>query len=446
MTGTDTSTTGGGGVSFMVLYEDESVDVRYGNGAHLQLSPCGCEFVLVRPAADPSGHPLQPAERVRQRSRFTISTYKELMVTALTFRNKYASRLYLPEEIIPADHKKVPRAFSSPSNHVLMKMSASVFFCLLQPFSSIDSDVLWPEVSSRDAEFGPGGRDHHQVGGGASRVDAVALGGRIFSRVHVRPQSESDSAPEHAGWPGQSAAEVGYQSTSVGPASLLQRCRPRLVLPSLLGSPSLDGSSLILSGAVTVVEISPGDGSVIRSNSVLNTYFTHHKPELVSGQVNEVTYHLSNLPPDVPGQLYSICSIVSRASRILTCYNEAKQSLKLPATPSCLQEGFHCSKPAMIEENLSNRVSAEHHVNVRETAESRSDLVAAELEKIKRFNFLLENNHLLRTEKRCAEPERSHAEEAAHEAVNEDCIAEALRRTSKAIEDIDALISATTLT
>ncbi|KAK9522488.1 hypothetical protein VZT92_018948 [Zoarces viviparus] len=538
-------------VSSMVMYEDESVGVRYGNGAQLQLSPCGCEFMLVKPT-DPSGHPLQSTERIRQRTRFTISTYKELMVAALAFRNKYATQPYLPEELIPVDHKK--------------------------PFFSIDSDVQWPEWSSCDGELGPGGETIIGSEGGRA-VLMLSPSGEEFSveftcslsqnqnqrrmvqgvsrdfdsssgvrqqgsnlichttdgenqEVHqgrgstrnesIRPRSCSPRITSTA----QPKPEKMYQSTTVVqhhsccavapiwcyPLTLarhlwtahlskpedvrvegtsdLAKAQGRITmsdvfikdrrshlpqaLPLTCSSPHWHRWKVkeplaekehpdqdlptelvkvmwcqgvtyrILSGAVSVIEVCPGDGSVIRSNGVLNTYFTHYKPDLLSRRAKEITYHLNNLQPDVPGQLYSVSSVVSRASRILTCYNEAKQSLKLPVTPSCLQdvnEGRHISKPARIEENL-----VERRVNVTQTVESRSDLVAAELEKIKRFNFLLDNNHLLISEKCCAKPEGSSAEEVTHEPVNENCIAEALEKTSKAIQDIDALISAAALT
>lgn len=56
----------------MIMFEDESVEVRYKNDVHLQLSPCGSESLLVNPSGD---SPLTGG-RVRQRTRFTVSTYK----------------------------------------------------------------------------------------------------------------------------------------------------------------------------------------------------------------------------------------------------------------------------------------------------------------------------------------------------------------------------------
>uniref|UniRef100_G3PDJ0 DUF4524 domain-containing protein n=1 Tax=Gasterosteus aculeatus aculeatus TaxID=481459 RepID=G3PDJ0_GASAC len=463
----------GAGVSSMVMYEDESIDVRYRNGAHLQLSPCGCEFMLAKPS-DPSGHPLQPIGRVRQRTRFTISTYKELMVAALTFRNKYATRPYLPEELILVDHKK--------------------------PFFSLDSEVQWPEWSSCDGDLAPGVQTIIGAEGGRA-VLMLSPSGEEFcveftcilsqtpkqcrtvqgcsiesssdnqqqqgrNPIHRTTNEEDKELFQESGskrngstrsrscspqliGTAQPKPEKMYQSTTVVqhhsccavapiwryPLSLARRLRtahlskpedvrvegtsdltkaqriipisdisteerrshlPR-ALPLTCPSPHWHRWKVkeplaktehsdqdlrtelvkvmwcqgvtyrILSGAVSVIEVSPGDGSVIRSNSVLNTYFTHYKPDPLSQQVKEMTYHLNNLQPDVPGQPYSVRSIVSRASRILTCYNEARQSLKLPATPSCLQEGSDVSKPARIEESLSHRLEVEQRVNVTQT-------------------------------------------------------------------------------
>ncbi|XP_029915046.1 uncharacterized protein C5orf34 homolog [Myripristis murdjan] len=541
-------------VSLMIIYEDEAVDVHYADGSRLQLSPCGSEFMLLK-APDPSGHPLQGAQTVRQRTRFTISTYKELLIAALVFRNKYATRPYLPEELIPADHRK--------------------------PFFSIDSDVEWPEPSSCHAEFGPGGETIISSVEGRATL-TLSSSGEDFS-VELgcslsRPGSQHQREPGHVGQPdgravsqrdkagclqatddetsevqrrrtrnkepirarscspqmnghgpAQSKPEDIYQSTTVVqhhsccdvaplwryPLSLaLHHWSHRLSKPladigaegatdcsqahrriNMTDVPSEERKShlpealplscpsphqhrwkfkdplakseepldqdlprelvkvmwcqgvtyRILNEAISVIEVSPGDGSVIRSNGALNSYFTHHKRELCAGQVKEVTYHLNSLPPDVPGQLYSVASIMKRASRILTCYNQARLSLKLPVTPSCLQQDRHFSVPVISNENPRSSPPLDHQVS--QTAQSRANLVAVELEKIKRFNFLLEHSSLLKSEMRSPELGcRSTEGESRGEAVNESCIADALQRTSKAIQDIDALLSATTLT
>lgn len=74
-------------------------------------------------------------------------------MNALTFRNKHASRPYLPEELIPACHKKVLKLqISHPFN---CRLESSYFF--LQPFYINNLDVKWPESSSCGVERGPGG-------------------------------------------------------------------------------------------------------------------------------------------------------------------------------------------------------------------------------------------------------------------------------------------------
>ncbi|XP_061527400.1 uncharacterized protein C5orf34 homolog isoform X1 [Phycodurus eques] len=515
--------------SMMIMYEDESVDIPYENGTQLQLSPCGSEFVLVK-AALPTGHPLQTPVRVRQRTRFTISAYKELIIAALAFRNKYASRPYLPEELTSPGHK--------------------------QPLFSIHLEVQWPRWSSCEAEFGPGGETIIQSEDKRAIVTLSPSGQEFFVEYGCRfsqnlqqqpqdwnrdPERIPDSQEQHAsssthltvvelhqaGGEKSSSAPViadeakpeeKYQSTTLVqhhsclavaapwcyPVSLARRhwaarlSNPgdgeepsrhpkadQILNPSDLGieerkfllpqalplicpSPHFHSWKFqdlvakshpdqvsptelvkvmwhqgvtyrILDQDVSVIEVSPGDGSVIRSNGVLNTYFTHYKPECQSLQPNvkEITYHVSGLPPDIPGQLYSICSVVTCASRLLARYDRAKK-LRLPTATSCLLQQNIFFKPTMVEGNLSNPSPLGQHEIDRQTVESRSDVVAAELAKIQRYNFVLENSNVLR-EKGCAQ---NGLAGVTYEKVSEGSIAEALQRTSKAIRDIDAFLTA----
>ncbi|XP_074242261.1 uncharacterized protein C5orf34 homolog isoform X2 [Saimiri boliviensis] len=89
----------------MVLYEDDSVQVQYVDGSKLQLSPCGSEFLFEK-SPPVSAHPLEQPERIRQRTHFVISTYRDQLQRALDFRNSSATCPFLSETIIPSERKK----------------------------------------------------------------------------------------------------------------------------------------------------------------------------------------------------------------------------------------------------------------------------------------------------------------------------------------------------
>ncbi|KPP60465.1 hypothetical protein Z043_121535 [Scleropages formosus] len=103
-------------VSHMVLFEDQSVEVSFADGAFLQLSPCGCEFVLER-RAPPSAHPLEPGPRVRQRSRFATSAHR---VSPQQLSNNQ-------KELIPVDCRKY--SFIDISEVEWPLLSASGSYC-----------------------------------------------------------------------------------------------------------------------------------------------------------------------------------------------------------------------------------------------------------------------------------------------------------------------------
>ncbi|KAM9464567.1 uncharacterized protein C5orf34 homolog [Salvelinus alpinus] len=515
-------------ISLMIMYKDESVDVRYVDDSRLHLSPCGSEFMLEKAPAR-SAHPLQSSEKVRQRTRFATSSYKDLMLGALEFRNEYATRPYLPEELIPDDHRKQvfsidpevewPACYSCTAevglNREIVVSSVERSASLLLSSSGEEFSVNFTCRLSHNQHHRPRSRDpnrsvteHTQQDNQTCRPKtpsqqssacaeqqqgAVYLSTRVVQHHSVsfvplvwryplslalhlwHAQSQPPSGERNRGETEEETARgrdqteraVTMTNTSIGerrshlPQALPLGCpsphqhrwksRYSLVQDEQEADQDLPTELVkvvwcqgvlyrIVDGAIPVVEVSPGDGSVIRSNGVLASYFTHHRAGPGPGEVKDVTYHLSSLPPDTPGQVYSVCSMVTRASRILKYYNQARHSLKLPATQSCLKQETS-SEPFVQEVHISES----GYMNITETRQSRPNCVAQELEKIKRFNFLLENSHLLKAQRGSTVVGCGSKEHVAHCEPVSESIAEALQRTSKTIQDIDNLLSATVL-
>ncbi|XP_018613786.1 uncharacterized protein C5orf34 homolog [Scleropages formosus] len=407
-------------VSHMVLFEDQSVEVSFADGAFLQLSPCGCEFVLER-RAPPSAHPLEPGPRVRQRSRFATSAHRELVVQALKFRNRFAMCPYLPEELIPVDCRKYSFIDISEVEWPLLSASGSyctdfdsngeLSICSLDGNArlllSSSGDEFSVEFLCRASQNVPDVMECTLAAQGVSRkvkertelpklqtataalasiTNTSASMNRGTSASVQSPVTLLREGPVYT-WVVQSHSSFSPPPLWCYPLSLAmsrkrsmqgefleeaqnqealpwaettsqaQRCHLPRALQLRCSSPHLHRwrfrdsthqeeleyewhSKLprvvwsqgvlyrVSSSLVTTIEVFPGDGSVIRCSSTVPDYFTHHitGPD---GQRKEKTYLLSCLPPDVPGQLYSVSSVVARAARILKCYHQSALSLVL---------------------------------------------------------------------------------------------------------------------
>ncbi|XP_010119376.1 PREDICTED: uncharacterized protein C5orf34 homolog, partial [Chlamydotis macqueenii] len=281
-------------------------------------------------------------------------------------------------------------------------------------------------------------------------------------------------------------------------------------------------------GRVNITEVYPGDDSFFKSEGAfLGNYFVHYAIQKGTKKREEKMYSVNSLPPDVPGNSYSISSIITQATKILQYCYKTKLSLThnyylccwkmvpetdgremLPVllyekvipstgrlivysdhkvhaafwdgvtlnmvwdfssscskiqvnedvgwckltTPDGVQQLIQISHPGICEKYIRTAIEWCRSLNERKeipeyTAHSEENWSAdAELKKIQRFNFLLDNSNV--PERKSAKTNQSgvtvrRTENGSKSAeISEECVLEALEKTSKVIQDIESLLAA----
>ncbi|KAM6230333.1 uncharacterized protein C5orf34 homolog isoform 2-T2 [Porphyrio hochstetteri] len=272
-------------------------------------------------------------------------------------------------------------------------------------------------------------------------------------------------------------------------------------------------------GKTNVIEVYPGDDSFFKSEGpFLGNYFIHYTVQKGTKKREEKMYSVNSLPPDVPGNLYSISSIITQATKILQYCYKTKLSLThnyylccwkmVPETdgremlpvllyekvipslgrllvysdhkvhaafldgmtlnmvnedvgwckltaPDGVQQLVEISHPGIYERYIRTTIEWCRSLREREeipehTAHSVAEenwSADAELEKIQRFTFLLDNSNVLeRTSAAKNNPSgitvRKTENGSELEGISEERVLEALERTSKVIQDIESLLVA----
>uniref|UniRef100_A0A8C3VPX9 Chromosome 5 open reading frame 34 n=1 Tax=Catagonus wagneri TaxID=51154 RepID=A0A8C3VPX9_9CETA len=627
----------------MVLYEDDSVQVQYIDGSRLQLSPCGSEFLFEK-APPISAHPLEQPERIRQRTHFVISTYREQLQRALDFRNSFATCPFLSESLIPSERKKcifiditevrwpgldtddsmicmqsgtvrissldghaylcLPKSQHEFTVHFLCKVSqkpdslvvlseknnqaqkdklvekaGKIYACGSvsgQRLKNKENELYYQIMKSRDPLA-----KKSCINGTEGRKGLASPGARHTSvYTWVKQSCSVDSCPEEWKYPLSLAlrfqnkisnmsgidADVTQEriltsdiskkrerEVSVLPRALLLSCAvPHLhrwnfcdslsqrqfgeeeySYPELVKVVWYKGITYRLTHKnMNSIEIYPGDGSVFKSGGAnLGNYFTYYSIREGSEEREEKTYSVNNLPPDRPGSLFSVCSLIKQATRILQhcakmrlslshnyricCWKMAPGINDSNILPLLLRESvipsvgrflaysddkvhaifldgitltLNWNFSSFIEERQVNRGLSlgwckltfpdgqDHLIQIqhpgpyeryvttviswcrRLTQTSQREIpthpspsfpeenwsVASELEKIQKFNLLLENSGVLNPISNKNEQSSDHyktkSSEISLKEVNEKSVSLALKKTSEILQDIDCLL------
>ncbi|XP_010148282.1 PREDICTED: uncharacterized protein C5orf34 homolog, partial [Eurypyga helias] len=112
---------------------------------------------------------------------------------------------------------------------------------------------------------------------------------------------------------------------SVDPGTHKTVSRLPTALPLSCGAPHLHR---FIHGRTNITEIYPGDDSFFKSEGAfLGKYFMHYAVQKGTKKREERMYSVKSLPPDVPGNPYSVSSLITEATKILEYCYKTKLSL-----------------------------------------------------------------------------------------------------------------------
>ncbi|KAM6289955.1 uncharacterized protein C5orf34 homolog [Aegotheles albertisi] len=621
----------------MVLYGDGSVEVHYAGGSRLLLSACGSEY-LYEAAPPAAAHPLQPAGTTRQRVAFAVSAYREQLLRALDFRNRFSPRPYLPSHVVPPGRKQIlfsdileirwPDLATADLTRYIDNGSVKIssvdgyahlylpelqqeftveFLCKVS--QSFTASVCSSQKNSNSQTSDRYGKSSEKsVAGGSSKKTRIEKNehgcaeGRCGEPTKPKDQEDRDGGPlcyancslEYT-WVTQCWSVSSYPEEWKYPLSLALMCynlynvtnlmktheknrrtsiedevlidcehetvsRIPTALPLSCRAPHLHRWTFcdffqnqdtekypcpqliqivwcqgvfyrFIHGRTNITEIYPGDDTFFKSEGAfLGNYFVHYAIQKGTKKREEKMYSVNSLPPDVPGNPYSIASIITQATKILQYCYKTKLSLThnyhlccwkmvpqtdgremLPAllyekvipslgrlivysdhkvhaafwdgitlnmvwdfssscskiqvnedvgwckltTPDGVQQLIQISCPGIYERYIRTAIEWCRSLNERKEApESITHSVTeenwsadAEIKKIQRFNFLLDNSNVLeRAPAAKNNPSgfgvRKPENRSKPEEISQGYVLEALGKTSKVIEDIESLLAA----
>ncbi|KFU92246.1 Uncharacterized protein C5orf34, partial [Chaetura pelagica] len=374
-------------------------------------------------AARPRGAPpLQPPRTTRQRVAFVLSAYREQLLRALDFRNKFSPRPYLPSRVIPPERKKViftdilevrwPDPATADLTRCIDNGSVKI--------SSVDVEFLCKVSQSSAGSLSSSQKNSCQTGdqyGKLSRSPVAEMSSKEIRienkknehgcaeakyREPTKPKDPKDrdggplfytNCSSEYTWVTQRWSVSSYPDEWKYPLSLALMCcslytakdlmktcennshaasvEPDVLLDSEHKAVSHLPTALPLScraphlhrwtfcdffenedtekyscpqlikivwcqgvfyrfihGQTNITEIYPGDDTFFKSEGAfLGNYFMHYAIQKGSKKKEEKMYSVNSLPPDVPGNPYSVSSIIIQATKILQYCYKTKLSL-----------------------------------------------------------------------------------------------------------------------